>query len=225
MTQLHVILPQIHIKPKDDLVNYQKLIQPEMTMLNASEAPSQSQNLDQLPSSPTPNESRSVDDSALSRALKRKFTELEEITQRLRARLFDVTGNMTIDPDDEFENDLNTIPDEDDDFEESNIASEMSLDWLEHCHNQVSSIESDVQSNHTQTSIAAQMRDIFDFLSPDLGAMQSTPTSETNDIRTESNDFLQNRLSNRFNDILNGETASNDVENIAESLEKSLINE
>lgn len=48
------------------------------------------------------------DDFALSRALKRKFTELEEITQRLRARLFDVTG----DSDDQFESDLNTVPDE-----------------------------------------------------------------------------------------------------------------
>lgn len=51
---------------------------------------------------------KDFDDSALSRALKRKFTELEEITQRLRARLFDVTG----DSDDQFESDLNTIPDE-----------------------------------------------------------------------------------------------------------------
>lgn len=45
----------------------------------------------------------------LSRTLKRKFTELDEITQRLKARLFDVTGD---DPDDEFERDLNTAADE-----------------------------------------------------------------------------------------------------------------
>lgn len=50
--------------------------------------------------------------TSLSRALKRKFTELEEITQRLRARLFDVTGDENIDPDDEFERDLNTEADE-----------------------------------------------------------------------------------------------------------------
>lgn len=55
---------------------------------------------------------KDFDDSALSRALKRKFTELEEITQRLRARLFDVTGGGTGDSDDQFESDLNTIPDE-----------------------------------------------------------------------------------------------------------------
>lgn len=53
--------------------------------------------------------------TVLSRTLKRKFTELEEITQRLKARLFDVTGDVNIDPDDEFENDLNTHPDEDED--------------------------------------------------------------------------------------------------------------
>ncbi|XP_050094874.1 uncharacterized protein LOC126577366 [Anopheles aquasalis] len=71
--------------------------------------------------------------TSLSRALKRKFTELEEITERLKARLFDVTGDDNdddidggdddgaIDPDDEFERDLNTVAtedDEDDDEEE-----------------------------------------------------------------------------------------------------------
>ncbi|XP_053683720.1 C2 domain-containing protein 3 [Sabethes cyaneus] len=53
--------------------------------------------------------------TSLSRALKRKFTELEEITQRLKARLFDVTGDENVDPDDEFERDLNTEADEADD--------------------------------------------------------------------------------------------------------------
>ncbi|XP_055626706.1 uncharacterized protein LOC129768821 [Toxorhynchites rutilus septentrionalis] len=52
---------------------------------------------------------------SLSRALKRKFTELEEISQRLKARLFDVTGDENVDPDDEFERDLNTEADEGDD--------------------------------------------------------------------------------------------------------------
>ena len=57
--------------------------------------------------------------SILGRTLKRKFTELEEITQRLKARLFDVTGDENFDPDDEFERDLNTTVDEmeDDEFE------------------------------------------------------------------------------------------------------------
>lgn len=50
----------------------------------------------------------SLNTSSLSRVLKRKFTELHEITQRLRSRLLDVTK----DDDDEFERDLNTVSDE-----------------------------------------------------------------------------------------------------------------
>ncbi|XP_049545212.1 uncharacterized protein LOC125956949 [Anopheles darlingi] len=71
--------------------------------------------------------------TSLSRALKRKFTELEEITERLKARLFDVTGDDNddggedddgaIDPDDEFERDLNTVATEDDDEEEDDDES------------------------------------------------------------------------------------------------------
>ncbi|XP_058065680.1 uncharacterized protein LOC131215307 [Anopheles bellator] len=57
--------------------------------------------------------------TSLSRALKRKFIELEEITERLKARLFDVTGDDGdddgTDPDDQFERDLNTAASEDDD--------------------------------------------------------------------------------------------------------------
>lgn len=54
----------------------------------------------------------------LSRALKRKFTELEEITQRLRSRLADVTkdDSDTSNDDfvDEFERDINTLSIEED---------------------------------------------------------------------------------------------------------------
>ena len=56
----------------------------------------------------------------LSRTLKRKFTELDEITQRLKARLHDVTGDENFDPDDEFERDLNTCVD---DVEEGKFES------------------------------------------------------------------------------------------------------
>lgn len=71
--------------------------------------------------------------TVLSRTLKRKFTELEEISQRLRARLFDVTGDVNVDPDDEFENDLNTHPDEDEDdamFMIQGGSSAAQYDWL-----------------------------------------------------------------------------------------------
>lgn len=70
--------------------------------------------------------------TVLSRTLKRKFTELEEISQRLRARLFEVTGDV-VDPDDEFENDLNTHPDEDEDdamFMIQGGSSAAQYDWL-----------------------------------------------------------------------------------------------
>ncbi|CAO1403724.1 unnamed protein product [Diamesa serratosioi] len=60
----------------------------------------------------------------LSRTLKRKFNELDEITQRLKARLFDVTGDEDYDPDDEFEKDLNTEVDDMDDehFKDEDFA-------------------------------------------------------------------------------------------------------
>lgn len=79
-----------------------------------------------------------ADHTVLSRTLKRKFSELEEITQRLRARLFDVTGDMHTDPDDQFENDLNTLPDEEDDEDEFKLANENGTntddyDWSNLC--------------------------------------------------------------------------------------------
>lgn len=196
-----------------------------------------------------------IDDSALSRALKRKFTELEEITQRLRARLFDVTGNMTIDPDDQFENDLNTVPDEgDDNFEESNMASEMSLDWLEHCHNQATAAaaaaaaatfneinsEENVSAIYTDNENAlstAQMRDIFEYLST-TDSNQSQPSFK-DDQEQSIESLLPDKLSSRFNEVINEEkmawnkissasidnNVENSIDNIAETLQKSLIND
>lgn len=207
---------------------------------------------------PSANHPSTIDDSALSRALKRKFTELEEITQRLRARLFDVTGNMTIDPDDQFENDLNTIPDEgDDDFEESNMASEMSLDWLEHCHQAAAAaaaatatfnetnaehmqhhgLNSDIDNENALST--AQMRDIFEYLST-TDSNQSRPSSNKDDDGQSIDSLLPDKLSSRFNDIINEEKSAwnkvpsastgsssveNSIDNIAETLQKSLINE
>lgn len=204
---------QVHIKPKDDLTIYQKRPPPELVP-NDIKTVDEVQETEQNAIDVTSNESRAIDDSALSRALKRKFTELEEITQRLRARLFDVTADMSMDPDEEFENDLNTIPDEDDDFEESNIASEMSLDWLEHCQNQASSNEG---SSH-----AAHMQDIFELLSPDFGTNQSTSRNQSQDIaKTTSVDQLNQQPQNANNDSAND--MENTVQNIADSLQKSLI--
>lgn len=199
---------------------------------------------------PDVNRPSAIDDSALSRALKRKFTELEEITQRLRARLFDVTGNMTIDPEDEFENDLNTIPDEgDDNFEESNMASEMSLDWLEHCHNQATAaaaVAAATAANETNTEnglSTAQMRDIFEYLST-TDSNQSQPLLMKDDEEQSIDSLLPDKLSSRFNEVINqekiawnklssassvsssiGNSVENSIDNIAETLQKSLIND
>lgn len=223
---------QIHIKPKDDITVHQKQPKREMNILSAIDQTEReplkqdhSEKMEEAQLEKTPNESQpNVDDSALSRALKRKFTELEEITQRLRARLFDVTGNMSMDPDDEFENDLNTIPDEEDDFEESNIASSMSLDWLEHCHNQSSSNDS---ISFQQSMSENGMPDIFEFLSPDFGVDHSTQPNQSNPINM---DFLHNKINERFNDVLNDETTGNErkddtMKNIAETLQKSAISD
>ncbi|GAB0091126.1 hypothetical protein DMENIID0001_059340 [Sergentomyia squamirostris] len=70
---------------------------------------------------------------SFSRALKRKFTELEEISQRLKARLSDITGPeenpSDFDPDDEFERDLNTTAEEEDEVEAGNSSGE-AYAWL-----------------------------------------------------------------------------------------------
>lgn len=172
-----------------------------------------------------------VDDSALSRALKRKFTELEEITQRLKSRLFDVTGNMPTETDDQFdcdlqfESDLNTVPDEDDDdFEESNMANEMSLDWLEHCQNHAS-------SNTSSSNLQDQMQDIFDeFLSPPPRSYANQTITSPNQIDSFSNiNSLDKQLNDCFNAVLNDEqmnkVENDSVQNIAETLKKSAIND
>ncbi|XP_055693039.1 uncharacterized protein LOC129795623 [Lutzomyia longipalpis] len=66
---------------------------------------------------------------SFSRALKRKFTELEEISQRLKARLQDVTGTADdTDVDDEFERDLNTRADEE--ICEAGSSSGAAYAWL-----------------------------------------------------------------------------------------------
>lgn len=73
---------------------------------------------------------------SLSRALKRKFTELEEITQRLRARLHDVTGD-TEEVEDEFERDLNTEYVEDEEEDNYVTAPVRDFGWLQNSSDEV----------------------------------------------------------------------------------------
>lgn len=90
-----------------------------------------------------------MESSDLSIALKKKFEQLEVISERLRSRLSDVTGTL----DDAFENDLNTIPSEDDDFEQSNRDNAMGLNWLEYCQDQAAiDIDGQTNGNHTDES-------------------------------------------------------------------------
>lgn len=97
-----------------------------------------------------PMDEEEADHSVLSRTLKRKFMELEDITQRLRARLFDVTGDADTDPDDQFESDLNTVPTEDDDFEDLQQRGLISdnFDWIQMCRNQQPNLAADQDAKH-----------------------------------------------------------------------------
>lgn len=88
------------------------------------------------------NVSYDVDNIVLSRTLKRKFTELEEISQRLKSRLLDVTTDDTFDIDEEFENDLNTCPNEDD------IDNKDQFDW-----NRFSTLEIDCNTAEQETKL------------------------------------------------------------------------
>jgi C2 domain-containing protein 3 len=93
---------KLSVKPLKSLAQYQDLLAAMPPM------PVFANPLSVIESGPDENNGATV----LSRTLKRKFDELDEITQRLKARLFDVTGDENFDPDDEFENDLNTAVDD-----------------------------------------------------------------------------------------------------------------
>ncbi|CRK98440.1 CLUMA_CG011797, isoform A [Clunio marinus] len=105
---------KLSFKPLDDLLQYQD----SSTSLPIMQSLMHPLNIDV----------GSSDDGSnlLSRTLKRKFTELDEITQRLKARLFDVTGDENFDPEDEFERDLNTAVDEMDEDE----GNQQDFAWL-----------------------------------------------------------------------------------------------
>lgn len=88
-----------------------------------------------------------LESDSFSATLTKQFEELEGISERLRSRLFDVTGQM----DDDFENDLNTMPPEEDDFEQSNSINAMGLNWLEHCQIQAAT-DTPIHRNFSPTT-------------------------------------------------------------------------
>lgn len=162
-----------------------------------------------------------ADQTVLSRTLKRKFTELEEITQRLRARLFDVTGDMNIDPDDQFESDLNTKPNEDNDFsfvaangnEFSAVAGD--FDWLKFGNDsQQEQQTSDIQLDLHDDDLASAFGQTYGCTSqnPNKLATKSPYTfSQPASLATlSSNDLdLDTILPNSIKDRLNTHTLNN----------------
>lgn len=180
-----------------------------------------------------------ADHTVLSRTLKRKFTELEEITQRLRARLFDVTGDMHTDPDDQFESDLNTLPDEDDDEDEFKLANENGLgaddlDWSNICAMQTQQLDSG-NNQYVDVANLMNMTELSSFASNDID-MQTMLQNLHSDRSMSSNvganddafDASNNQQSIQANDI---NVAGNDRDRadrvcvLAEALQKSAIND
>lgn len=178
-----------------------------------------------------------ADHTVLSRTLKRKFTELEEITQRLRARLFDVTGDMHTDPDDQFESDLNTMPDEDDDDEEFKMANENGLgaddfDWSNICALQTQQVDA-ANNQYVDVSNLMNMAELSSFSSNDMDMQTMLQNLHSDQLMDENadgtNDDDDDDSNNQQSILANDSNAEiNDRDRVcvlAEALQKSAINE
>lgn len=181
-----------------------------------------------------------ADHTVLSRTLKRKFTELEEITQRLRARLFDVTGDMHTDPDDQFESDLNTLPDEDDDEEEFKLANENGLgaddfDWSNMCAIQTQQVDS-ANDQYVDVTNLLNMTELSSFSSNDMDIqtmLQNLHSDRLIHGNDDENDIVDGDVDGRSNNQLSITPTDTNVEAIdqdrvfvlAEALQKSAIND
>lgn len=110
-------------------------------------------------SKPTPDD-ESEPSELLSRALKRKFVDLDEITQRLRLRLSKVTNNDSDASSDgtteQFERDINTLCVEDD-FDLVNFKETISLNDSEEKKDDISETSSDLLM--TESKNEEQFRD------------------------------------------------------------------
>ncbi|KAK9878727.1 hypothetical protein WA026_023604 [Henosepilachna vigintioctopunctata] len=120
----------IHVTPLEDLEIFKTLkatraypTSPISHKVNETPCVLEAKKLHQA----SPPEEHEPDSELLSRALKRKFNELDEITQRLRLRLSYVTNDGTDDENDEvadeFERDINSLSIEDD-FDMANFENE-----------------------------------------------------------------------------------------------------
>lgn len=172
-----------------------------------------------------------ADHTVLSRTLKRKFTELEEITQRLRARLFDVTGDMHTDPDDQFESDLNTLPDEDDD--EFKLANENGVDandvhWSNMCAMQIQHPDS-ANSQYVDVTNLMNMAELSSLSSSDMDMQTMLQNLHSDRFmmhgHIDGNNDVHSNLSKHINVERNEQDRVDRVCVLAEALEKSAIND
>lgn len=148
-------------------------------------------------------------DSMLGRALKRKFNELEGISQRLKARLFDVTAEGEeddFDPDDEFEKDLNTVVE---DEEEENLGTD-NFAWL--------GPDQAMFTDENPTSSSAGLKPTCTFNTTAL--FRNTNTSELfQNILSSSDSFNSQQPST------SGLAQTINVSNLSQSLKKTSISE
>lgn len=124
--------------------------------------------------------------------------ELEDITQRLRSRLFDVTGDADTDPDDQFESDLNTIPTEDDGYENLNYRDD-DFDWIQECRtfhqNQIDYSFQNSSNDKNERSINKNMNSdenaetiLAEKLQSSIIIDNEQTIANLNDVNTENNE-------------------------------------
>lgn len=236
----HSLAYQINIQPKEDIKRYQP--QPQQTRV-----PFGDRNDETVTAAATQHLMSAVsgdiaaDNTVLSRTLKRKFTELEEITQRLRARLFDVTGDMHTDPDDQFESDLNTLPEEDDDEDEFKLAHENGscaddFDWSNMCAMQSQLQQNDaVNDQYVDVTNLINMTELSSFTSNDIDMqtmLQNLHSDRHTHDSTDGNGIVDHATQNDYRQAntanSNTDSEANDQDRVcvlAEALQKSAIND
>lgn len=124
-----------------------------------------------------------------SRALKRKFTELDEITQRLRLRLSKVTEDEFDNSDDgnadEFERDINTLCIEDDfdliDFEEEARNFNLNL------NREDATTSNEGLTNRLESLLAIRNNNSKEYEKMQIGEENKASSSETTTSLTKDN--------------------------------------
>lgn len=152
----------------------------------------------------------------LGRALKRKFTELEEISQRLKARLFDITAEAEqedFDPDDEFERDLNTVVESDDD----DVVSREDFGWL----GQDKAIFTTTGFNHDPEN----MEQDFDNVVKNVTEMDVATALQLGDIEKSVDLFKSILTSSSENNSQNIPSTSQGIGHLSQVLKKTSLSD